>query len=763
MNKKYIRNGILAIVITLALVGTFFSRVITSTKLGLDLQGGIEILYLVKPIEGETLNEELMDSTVQILEKRINTFGISETVISKEGDDMIRIQVPGVDDQSSARELLGSSAVLTFRDSNDNYLMGADVLKSGNAKLTTDSMGNPAVRLGIADPDKMSEVTGNLVNSSDRTMVIWLDFEEGVDSFRAEEPYCGTSDSKCISAATVQSQLSSEAVITGNFTKEEATNLIGLINSGSLQVELVEEYSTTVGASFGEEALQKSILSAIVGLVVIMIFMIVKYRFCGVVSALGLIFYTFCVFTIFYVLGGVLTLPGIAALVLGIGMAIDANVISFERIKDEHRKENDIANAFKVGNKSSLLTIVDANVTTAIIAIILYFLGQSAIKGFATMLLINIFVTFLVNVVYTRFILGQFIKSDHYNNKAKLFIGYKEESKLSDKLETVSFINKNRIFFTVSVVLIIGGMLFGQIKGYNFGIDFTSGTSIISTIDESDYDEFSDYIEADFEVVESNYASSDNLAILRLSDTLTDEEINQINDFVADEYDSEVSIQKVSPLVGEDLIRNSIFSLLIAAVAIVIYITIRFRSSFAFAAIVALLHDLLMMLAMFAILRFTISGDFVAALLAILGYSINDTIVLFDRIRTNITNEINEAEGTSSKKKNKKKKKQQDEEKKVIEYPRLKEIVNESVKSTINRSLTTSVTTLLPVVALIVLGAREIIEFNFALAIGIVFGTYSSIFIAAQIWLLFERKGYFYGKKKDGWFSVEESKEKYID
>lgn len=761
MKNNYIIKAILLLVVTLTMVGVFFTKIIENTKLGLDLQGGIEILYRVEPVEDSTLNQELMDSTIDVLSKRINTFGISETVISQEGEDMIRVQIPGVSDQSTARERLGSAAVMTFRDSRDNFLMSSDVLNAGKAKLSSDSKGSPAVKLSISDSDKMYEVTSSLVNSSDSRMVIWLDFEEGVDSFSAEQYKCGTEGSRCISAAYVQQPLSNEAIITGNFTREEATTLVGLINSGSLQVKLVEEYSTTVGASFGEEALSRSVFAAITGLGAVMLFMIFKYNFSGFISSVALIIYAFLVFLIFFVLGGVLTLPGIAALVLGIGMAIDANVITYERIKDELRNENDLVEAYKKGNKNSFLTIVDANVTTAIIAIILYFLGQSAIKGFATMLLINIFVTFVITVLFTRIVLGLFVKSNYFNSKMRLFIGHKEEGELKKRFKLINYVNKNKMFFTFSVILILIGTIFGQVKGFNVGIDFTSGTSIIASVEESEYKELDKYMDERYDVVQSNYAN-DELAIIRVADALTDEEINEVSKHVETEYDSEVMIQKVSPLIGKDLIKNSIISLLIASVAIVIYITIRFRSSFAIASIVALIHDMLVMLAIFALLRFTISGDFIAALLAIIGYSINDTIVLFDRVRSNLNSEIETREPKTSKK-SKKKKQNEDESSKIIPYERLKEIVNESVGSTIERSLTTSITTLLPVVALIFLGAREIVEFNVALAIGIIFGTYSSIFIAAQVWLLFERKGYFYGKSKDGWFSVEESKEKYLD
>ncbi|MFV0424031.1 MAG: protein translocase subunit SecD [Bacilli bacterium] len=758
IEKSFLRKSIIIIVVAMAIVAALYNKVITSTKLGLDLQGGIEILYSVNPMEEGEVTQELVDSTIDVLNRRVNTFGISETVITQEGDNMIRVQVPGVKDQSSAREMLGSSAVLTFRDTNDNFLMGSEVLKSGKAKLTTDSTGNYAVKLSIADPDKMREVTSQLTG---QTMTIWLDFEEGVDSFATESGQCGSESSNCISAATVQQELSDEAVISGNFTEEEASTLVGLINSGSLQVELEEEYSTTIGASFGDEALQKSIISAIVGLSLVMLYIIFKYRFAGLISAFGLIFYTFCVFVIFFILGGVLTLPGIAALILGIGMAIDANVITYERIKDSLRSGNDLKTAFTYGNKDSMLTIIDANITTFIIAIILYIFGQTAIKGFATMLIINIFLTFVVTVIFTRYILSGFVKSNYFNDKVHTFIKIDENDVVARKFKAFNYVNKNKMFFMMSLVLIVSGLVFGQVKGFNLGIDFTSGTSIVSELSTEEYQEFDKYVDENFDVVDSIYVEEEVLGVIRLSDSLDKNQVVEVSDYLQDQYESEALIQKVSPAIGESLIKNSIYSLLIAVLAIVIYITIRFRSSFAFAAIIALLHDLFIMVSIFAIVKFTISGDFIAALLAILGYSINDTIVLFDRIRRNVNDEIIEVTAVSKNQKKKKNKKALTSG--IIEYARLKEIVNTSVRETVGRSLTTSFTTLIPIVALIILGAREILQFNIALAIGIIFGTYSSIFIAAQVWLLFERRGYKFGEKENGWFSVEKSNEKYVD
>ncbi len=754
VNRNKLISGIIVLISAVLIVGVILPSVLKRTKLGLDLQGGIEIVYRVEPFEGEQLDQDLMDSVIESMNKRINSFGISETVINQEGDSLIRIQVPGVEDQSAAREYIGSTAVLSFRDTQDNLLMTSDVLVPGKAKTDIDEFGRNQVVLQISDNTTFGDVTQMLASSSNSQMMIWLDFDESEDSFVTEGNLCGTSESNCISAASVQGRITSSAVITGDFTKEEAKSLANLINSGSLQANLVEEYSTTVGASFGEEALSNSLIAGTIGLILVMIFMMFKYRFAGLVSSVSILVYTLLVFIIFYALGGTLTLPGIAALILGVGMAVDSNVITFERIKDEYRLSNNVSEAFEKGNKKSLVTIFDANITTLIIAIILYIFGQTAIKGFATVLIINILTTFLITVLFTRFVLKLFLSSNYFNDKFNKFIYYKESNNFASKMQKYSFVSKNKLFFSISLIIIIVGVVFGQIKGYNLGIDFTSGTSITSNISEVQSEELASYLEEDFNIIENNYVDDKNISVIRISDTLTEDEVNSVDIYVQSNYESEVMIQKVSPFIGEQLVKNSIYSLAIAAIAMVVYISFRFRGSFAISALVALAHDMLSMIAVFAIFRFTISGDFVDAMRAILVYSINDTIVLFDRIRDNINNEVNIRKPKKSKKK---KNKEVSVDSTLINYDDLKEIVNTSVKTTIARSLITSFTTLLPIAALIFFGAREIIEFNMALAIGIIFGTYSSIFIGAQVWLMFNKKGYFFGVKKDGWFSVEDA------
>lgn len=311
----------------------FISPLIDKINFGLDLQGGFEVLYEIKPLkEEDTLTQDMLYSTYQAILKRIDILGVSEPEITIEGDDRIRVKLAGITNAEDARDTISSTAVLSFRDYNDNLLMTSDVL-GGQAKVTTDEYGRPAVSLKIKDTETFYEATKKVKNMTNNIMVIWLDYDEETDSYQKEKTKCGTSESHCLSGATVDRAFASDVIIQGNFTKEEATSLVELINSGALPTKLTEISSRTVEASFGSDSLNKTLIAGIIGIALVIILMTIIYRFSGLIAGFGLILYTFTSFGIFYLINGVLTLPGIAAMILGIGMAVDANVISFERIK----------------------------------------------------------------------------------------------------------------------------------------------------------------------------------------------------------------------------------------------------------------------------------------------------------------------------------------------------------------------------------------------------------------------------------------------
>ena len=487
---KFIIGTIIVLIISI-ICCYFIKPLINKINFGLDLQGGFEVLYEVEPLnKEEELTGDMLYSTYKSILKRIDVLGVSEPEITIEGDNRIRIKLAGITNANDARNTISSTAVLSFRDSNDNLLMTSDVL-GGEAKVSQDEYRHPAVSLKIKDTDKFYEVTKKVKNMTNNVMVIWLDYDENKDSYKKEEKNmtCGTSESHCLSAARVEKAFASDVIIQGNFTKEEATSLVELINSGALPTKLNEISSRTVEASFGANSLNKTLIAGVIGIILVMIIMIVVYRFSGFIASFGLILYTFISFGIFYLLDGVLTLPGIAAMLLGIGMAVDANVISFERIKENLLIGKDLTDAYEVGNKNSLTSIIDANVTTLIAATIMFILGESSVKGFATMLIITNIVTILIMVYLVKFILKIFVKTKIFNDKLGLFIGINKQKIKKEKQVRIPYqkvdivkISKKTVIVTI-VLFVLGITLFLTTKA-NFGVDFTGGTSI--TINNKD-------------------------------------------------------------------------------------------------------------------------------------------------------------------------------------------------------------------------------------------------------------------------------------
>ena len=727
--KVILSISILIVIITIVVF--LFVPLFNNLKFGLDLQGGFEILYKVESVDGLDMNKDKLMATYKTLSKRIDSLGVSEPEIILEGNDKIRVKLAGVTDPEQARSQLSTVATLSFRDTEDNLLMTSDVLKAGGAKISQDASGRPAVLLSIKDKEKFYEVTNKISQSDSNMIIIWLDFNEMMDSFEKEGDLCGTSDSNCLSAATVSQGFASDVIIQGNFSEEEVSNLVDLINSGSLPSKLTEISSQTVGASFGDDTLYKTLLAGIIGIALIGLFLIFVYHFAGIISTISIIFYTFLVFLVFWIAGGVLTLPGIAALVLGIGMAVDSNVITFERIRDELYKGKGLSLAYKEGSKSSFSAILDSNLTTLLVAIIMFIFGESAIKGFATMTIITVIVTMFTMVFITRCLVKLFVKTDYFNDKSNLFIGVKKkdipdvsknESIKRKPFAKINFLKNQRFFLAMSVVLIVVGMISIYFCGLNLGIDYKSGTDITIATDKdlTKKDINSDIKELDLE--SSNIQINEDEIAIRIDEALDGEKVKEANAYFEDKYEAKVNIGVVSNIVKKELVKNAIISVLIALVGILVYVSIRFKFSYALAGVIALVHDVLVMIALFGLLQLEVSSMFIAALLAIIGYSINDTIVTFDRIRENLANE------------NK------------VTKEKITDIANRSLQETFMRTIYTSFTTLIPVVALIFLGSNEILTFNLAMLFGLIAGTYSSIFIAAAIYVAIEKK--IFGKTK---------------
>ena len=726
MKKKNAKKNVIVTAISMFLLAVvvclLFIPLFKNLKFGLDLQGGFEILYKVESIDGSKMNSSKLTATYKTLSKRIDSLGVSEPEIILEGNDKIRVKLAGVTDPEQARTQLSTVATLSFRDTDDNLLMTSEVLKAGGAKISQDSAGNPAVLLTVKDKDKFYEVTSKVKDYEKNMIVIWLDYNGMTDSFAKEGNLCGTSESNCLSAATVSQGFASDVIIQGNFTEDEVSNLVDLINSGSLPSKLSEISSKTVGASFGDDTLQKTLVAGIIGVLLVAI-----YHFAGFVSTISMLLYTFLVFLVFWLVGGVLTLPGIAALVLGIGMSVDSNVITFARIKEELYKGKSLPLAFKEGVKCSFSAILDSNLTTLIVAIIMFIFGESSIKGFATMLIITVIVTMFTMVFLTRVLLNLFVKTNYFNDKIKLFIGVKKEDipnvSKNEKVKKVpfgkvDFLKNRKIFAGVSIIIILVGAVTIGFCGLNLGIDYRAGTDITISTDK---DVTKKQLTSDLKELKlksSDITIGDEETVIRIDDALDGEKVKEVNTYFEDKYEAKVNIGVVSNVVQRELIKNAILSVLLALVGIILYVSFRFKFSYAVSGVVALVHDVLIMIALFGIFNIEVSSMFIAALLAIIGYSINDTIVTFDRVREKL--------------------KENDEEKLI--YDEFYKLCNTSIQETFARTVNTTITTLIPVITLIILGSKEILSFNLAMLIGLIAGTYSTIFIATALFLILEKK-----------------------
>ena len=733
-NKKVkVILGTLVILIVMFVSGYLCVPLFKNINYGLDLQGGFEVLYEIEPLDDEELTYDMVYNTYKAILKRVDILGVNEPEIAIEDENRIRIALAGITNEDEARDVISSTATLSFRDANDNLLMTADVL-GGAVKVSQDQYGRPAVSLPIGDKEKFYEVTSKIKDMTNNVIVIWLDFDETKDSYYKEKDKCGSlSSSRCLSAARVDSAFSSDVIIQGNFTTEEVKSLVELINSGSLPTKLNEISSRTVEATYGKESLSKTLIAGVIGLALVFLILIILYHYSGLIASCALALYTMLTFLVFYLIDGTLTLPGIAAMLLGIGMAVDASVISFERIKDQLKIGKDIPTAVNLGNKESLSSIIDANVTTIIVAIILFIFGQSSVKGFATLLIISIILTVLILVFLSKYVVSLFAKSEVFNNLTNLFIGLSKKKIIPAKevripYQKINFVKRRKVLLPIILVIIITGITYTVLSGFNFAVDFTGGTSI--TINTTDEIELNNY------TVEKEDINKDSRTIV-ISEKLDKDEIKELTNYLEEEYKVKSDIFVVSDMVKKELIKNAVIALVIAVIGIIIYVSLRFKFNYAVSAVIALAHDVLLTIVFFGVFKLEINSIFIAAILTIIGYSINDTIVTFDMIRKNYNKEVSS--------------------------DKLEEIVNNSVRLTLFRSIVTTVTTIMPVICLIIFGATEIINFNIALLVGFTLGLFSSIFISNNLWLILEIRRQKRPKKEKKNDEVEELRIKGIN
>lgn len=704
MKKDKLYKGIF-ICFTIIIASIFLIKpVFNKINFGLDLKGGFEVLYLVESLEkNENVKDDDVKSTYKAIRNRIDTLGVSEPEISIEGNK-IRVKLPGVTDEDEARKRLSTPAVLTFRNTSDEELMTGSILNTPGASLDYDRTTNkPVVALSIKDKDTFYRVTKNISESSDQLITIWLDFEEG-DSY--QNTTCGeTGNTKCISSATVKEGFMDNVIIQGNFTESEANELIDLINSGSLPTKLTEVSTKTVDASFGQGTLEKVAIAGIITLIIIVLLMTYFYRISGAISGICLILYTMLVFIIFNGIDGVLTLTGIAALILGIGMGIDSSIITLEKIKEELSNGKSLLNAYKEGNKRSLISLIDANITTFIVAIVLFIFGESSVKGFATMLILTIVVTFITMIFANRIIMNLIVKSNVFDKKENLLFGKIKKEKSRNYLK----ISKYNI--TLICFIIVLGLIFGIINKPNLGIDFKGGSTITIKSEENINTSEINEILKEYNIVEKE---TDNIvSYYKIEETLNEKEIKELKSSL-EEKNYLVDISVISNIVKKDLVKNAIKSLIIASIGVLIYIGIRFTSRFAMSSIIAILSDIAVTISIFMIFKFEINFIFIAGILTIIGYSINDTIVVFDMIRDKLKNV------------------------KTLNEETIKETVIKSMSLSLKRNILTSITTLTAIVTLLIMKTSGITEFNITVLIGLLAGTFSSLFVAPYIWIKLE-------------------------
>lgn len=746
---------VLITVLLFTLIGVTAKNIMKDVNLGLDLQGGFEVLYKVKPLEkGDKIDDTAVKATSETLESRVNVLGISEPKIQIEEGNRIRVQLAGVKDQNEARDILSTSANLTIRDANDKLLLSGKDLVQGAAKQGFKQNTNePNVLLKLKSADKFKEVTDKVSKMNPNIMVIWMDFEEGKDSYEAEvKREQEGKQPKYVSAASVSGPInSSDVEISGGFNGEDglqrAKNIADLLNAGSLPVKLDEIYSTSVGAQFGQDALQKTLLASAIGVGIIFLFMVLYYKLPGLIAVITLSAYIYLTLLAFNLINGVLTLPGIAALVLGVGMAVDANIIMYERIKDELKIGRSIKQAYQKGSQSSFLTIFDANITTVLAALVLFIFGVSSVKGFATMLLLAILMSFITSVFFTRLLLSLLVNSNMFKDKFSWF-GVKPSNRhdlnegidvhdLHSKWDKIDFVKLAKPLLIASLITILLGAASLAIFKLNLGIDFTSGTRVDVKSEQPIKVEALKQTLDDIDLPTDNVTlagTNNENGVVQYKEALSKDQIQDLKSVIDDAYGFEPNVNTVSPVIGKELAKNAMIATLIASLGIILYVTFRFEWRMGLTSVLALLHDAFLIVAVFSIIRFEVDMTFIAAVLTIIGYSINDTIVTFDRVRENL------------------------HKMKVITAPeQIDRIVNSSIRQTMTRSINTVLTVIIVVVALIVLGAPSIFNFSVALLIGLLSGVFSSIFIAVPLWGILKKRQL---KNNGGRLTVYEEKVK---
>lgn len=742
-------KGILSLVVTAILIGVLgFTAAVgwgndhtgaaKNIKLGLDLAGGVSITYQVKD---ENSSESEMKDTIYKLQKRVEQYS-TESSVYQEGDDRINIEIPGVSNANEILDELGQPGSLYFiaqtgSDGTPNYQQvnaTGDAAKDyqltksleeleadGSLVLTGSDVKSAKAETMENQTTKAKENIVSLVFTKDGTKKF---AEATTKAYEAQESIGIYYDGSFVSVPNVNNAIENgEAQITGSMSFEEADALASTIRIGGLKLELEELRSNVVGAQLGEQAISTSLKAGVIGLAIVFLFMIFVYYLPGLASGLALLIYTELVIVILNAFNVTLTLPGIAGIILGIGMAVDANVIIFARVKEEMDRGKSVRNALKTGFQKAMSAIVDGNVTTLIAAAVLWMKGSGTVKGFAQTLAIGIIVSMFTALVITRMIIYAFYAVGLRSEK----LYYRPRKK---ERTTIPFLAKRKLFIGISLAVIIAGVAFMGVnasrgKGaFAYSLEFQGGTSTNVTfnkdysIDEIDKEivPVLEEVTGDANVQTQKVAGTNQVIIKTVTlDLAKREALNQalVDNFGVDE--SKITVENISSTVSNEMRQDAIIAVIVATICMLLYIRFRFKDiRFATSAVTALLHDVLVVLTFYAIARIAVGNTFIACMLTIVGYSINATIVIFDRIREELRLKTKTTD--------------------------LEEVVNKSVTWTLTRSIYTSLTTFVMVAVLFIMGVSSIKEFAAPLMIGIICGAYSSVCITGALWYIMKTK-----------------------
>ncbi|MEF9916127.1 MAG: protein translocase subunit SecD [Lachnospiraceae bacterium] len=710
-------KGILNLVAAAALIGLLvFTTVVgfgagktgavKNIKLGLDLAGGVSITYQVK---NDKPTDEQMKDTIYKLQKRVEQYS-TEATVYQEGSNRISIEIPGVTDANKILNELGKPGSLEFQSEDGTTLLNGTDIATAAAKTSQDDMNNKQyiVELSLTKDGSQKFAEATKANVGKQIAIVY--------------------DDQIVSNPRVKQEITGgQAYIDGMASFEEAESLASTIRIGGLQLQLEELRSNVVGAQLGEEAISTSLVAGAIGLGIIFVFMCMVYLLPGLASSLALVIYTGLILVLLNAFNITLTLPGIAGIILSIGMAVDANVIIFARVKEEIIAGKSVKTSLKAGFQKALSAIVDGNITTLIAALVLGLKGTGSVKGFAQTLALGIVVSMFTALVITRMIIYAFYAVGIRD--VKYYAGKKKERKVMD------FLGKKKICFILSFVIITAGLIGMGVNysngkgGLNYSLEFKGGTSTNVTFNE-DYS-IGEVDSKIIPVVEDVIGKAgvqaqkvqESKQIIFKTKSLNLDEREALNAAMVKEFGVDqtlITSENISSTISKEMRSDALVAVAIATFCMLLYIWIRFKDvRFAASAVTALLHDVLVVLAFYGIARISVGSTFIACMLTIVGYSINATIVIFDRIREEL----------------KLRKKNED----------LAYVVNKSITQTLTRSIYTSLTTFVMVAVLYVLGVNSIKEFALPLMVGIVCGAYSSVCLTGAWWYLMKTR---IGKKK---------------